>query len=156
MYLVNGPADYYHKRIRDNIKIVLMGCSKSFESCFCVSTGTNISENLTADVVRSTMWDPYNKILPESNVTVVTSYTKAVRSNSVLKIGRMILRNGFPVKRMRSHKRKQDCHEQHQHPINQTNTADGRLFFFPSFFISNTTCAASRVHSSALAPNCDI
>ena len=26
LYLHNGPADYYYKRIRDNIKIVLMGC----------------------------------------------------------------------------------------------------------------------------------
>ena len=45
MYLHNGPADYYYKRIRDNIKIVLIGCKHSFESCFCVSMGTNISEN---------------------------------------------------------------------------------------------------------------
>ena len=35
MYLHNGPADYYYKRIRDNIKIVLIGCKHSFESCFC-------------------------------------------------------------------------------------------------------------------------
>jgi len=45
MYLHNGPEDYYYKRIRDNIKIVLIGCKHSFESCFCVSMGTNISEN---------------------------------------------------------------------------------------------------------------
>ena len=45
MYLRNGPEDYYYKRIRDNIKIVLIGCKQSFESCFCVSMGTNISEN---------------------------------------------------------------------------------------------------------------
>jgi len=45
LYLHNGPADYYYKRIRDNIKIVLMGCKHSFESCFCVSMGTNFSEN---------------------------------------------------------------------------------------------------------------
>ena len=45
MYLRNGPEDYYYKRIRNNIRIVLMGCRESFESCFCVSMGTNISEN---------------------------------------------------------------------------------------------------------------
>ena len=50
MYLGNGPADYYYKRIRDNIKIVLMGCKHSFESCFCVSMGTNISENYDMSV----------------------------------------------------------------------------------------------------------
>ncbi len=45
MYLNNGPADYYYHQIRSNIKIVLMGCKQSFDSCFCVSMGTNISEN---------------------------------------------------------------------------------------------------------------
>ncbi len=43
MYLTNGPADYYYKRLRDNIKIVLMGCKQSFENCFCVSMGSNVS-----------------------------------------------------------------------------------------------------------------
>lgn len=43
MYLSNGPADYYYSRLRDRLKIVLMGCSSSFESCFCVSMGTNVS-----------------------------------------------------------------------------------------------------------------
>ena len=50
MYLNNGPEDYYYRRIRDNIKIVLMGCKQSFESCFCVSMGTNISENYDMSV----------------------------------------------------------------------------------------------------------
>ena len=50
MYLHNGPADYYYKRIRDNIKIVLIGCKHSYESCFCVSMGTNISENYDMSV----------------------------------------------------------------------------------------------------------
>ena len=50
MYLRNGPEDYYYKRIRDNIKIVLIGCTQSFENCFCVSMGTNISENYDMSV----------------------------------------------------------------------------------------------------------
>lgn len=45
MYLHNGPADYYYQRLRENIKIVLMGCEHSFENCFCVSMGTNVSTN---------------------------------------------------------------------------------------------------------------
>lgn len=45
MYLHNGSEDYYYKRIRDHIKIVLIGCKQSFDNCFCVSMGTNISEN---------------------------------------------------------------------------------------------------------------
>ena len=50
MYLGNGPADYYYKRIRDNIKIVLMGCKQSFDNCFCVSMGTNVSDNYDMSV----------------------------------------------------------------------------------------------------------
>ena len=50
MYLRNGPADYYYKRIRDRLKIVLIGCKHSFENCFCVSMGTNISENYDMSV----------------------------------------------------------------------------------------------------------
>lgn len=50
MYLHNGPVDYYYKRIRDNIKIVLIGCKHSFESCFCVSMGTNISKNYDVSI----------------------------------------------------------------------------------------------------------
>jgi anaerobic sulfite reductase subunit A len=45
MYLNNGPTDYYYARIRDRIKFVLMGCSSSFENCFCVSMGSNESDN---------------------------------------------------------------------------------------------------------------
>lgn len=50
MYLKNGSPDYYYQRIRDNIKIVLIGCNQSFENCFCVSMGTNISENYDMSV----------------------------------------------------------------------------------------------------------
>ena len=45
LYLHNGPADYYYQRLREKIKIVLMGCADSFENCFCVSMGTNVSTN---------------------------------------------------------------------------------------------------------------
>lgn len=41
MYLQNGPEDFYYSRLRERIKLVLMGCSESFRQCFCVSTGTN-------------------------------------------------------------------------------------------------------------------
>ena len=41
IYLRNGSEDFYYKRIREEAKFVLMGCEKSFDSCFCVSMGTN-------------------------------------------------------------------------------------------------------------------
>lgn len=44
MYLHHGPADYYYSCLRKNIKIILMGCDHSFENCFCVSMGTNSTE----------------------------------------------------------------------------------------------------------------
>ena len=50
MYLHNGSEDYYYKRTRDHIKIVLIGCKQSFDNCFCVSMGTNISENYDMSV----------------------------------------------------------------------------------------------------------
>ena len=52
MYLCNGPADYYYSRLRENIKIVLMGCEHSFENCFCVSMGTNRSSNYDMSIDR--------------------------------------------------------------------------------------------------------
>lgn len=45
MYLSNGPEDYYYRRLRDKLKIVLIGCKHAFDSCFCVDMESNISEN---------------------------------------------------------------------------------------------------------------
>lgn len=45
MYLHNGNEDCYYSRLRSRIRIVLIGCSHSYENCFCVSMGTNRSEN---------------------------------------------------------------------------------------------------------------
>lgn len=44
IYLHNGPEDFYYKRVREHAKFILMGCEQSFESCFCVSMGTNICD----------------------------------------------------------------------------------------------------------------
>ena len=44
MYLRNGPADYYYQRLRDSLKIVVIGCGSSFSSCFCTSMGTNCAD----------------------------------------------------------------------------------------------------------------
>ncbi len=45
MYLSNGPKDYYYWNLRKNMKIVLMGCTESYENCFCVSMGSHQSHN---------------------------------------------------------------------------------------------------------------
>lgn len=44
IYLVNGPEDYYYKRLREKVKYVLMECDQSSRNCFCVSMGTNKTE----------------------------------------------------------------------------------------------------------------
>lgn len=50
MYLNNGPADYYYRRLRENVKFVLMGCASSFENCFCVDMGSNETDNYDLSV----------------------------------------------------------------------------------------------------------
>lgn len=50
IYLRNGEVDYYYKRLRERIKFVLMGCTSSFETCFCVDMETNRSENYDLSV----------------------------------------------------------------------------------------------------------
>ena len=48
IYLKNGFEDFYYKRIREKTKFILMGCSQSFDSCFCVDMGTNKSDHYDA------------------------------------------------------------------------------------------------------------
>jgi len=50
--LKNGNEDNYYKVLRDKVKYVLMGCSESFENCFCASMGSNTTDN----------YDMYTKI----------------------------------------------------------------------------------------------
>lgn len=46
MFLANGGmSDVYYKRMRDKVKIFMMECEQSWENCFCVSMGTNKTEN---------------------------------------------------------------------------------------------------------------
>ena len=45
IYLHNGlHVDSFYKRIRDKLQFVLIGCTSSFQDCFCVSMGTNRTE----------------------------------------------------------------------------------------------------------------
>ncbi|MBQ8662518.1 MAG: anaerobic sulfite reductase subunit AsrA [Eubacterium sp.] len=46
MFLANGGmSDIYYKRMRDKVKIFMMECEQSWEHCYCVSMGTNKTEN---------------------------------------------------------------------------------------------------------------
>ncbi len=42
MFLSNGgTSDAYYKRVRDKVKIFMMECDHSWDTCYCVSMGTN-------------------------------------------------------------------------------------------------------------------
>ncbi|WP_254052639.1 hypothetical protein [Aliivibrio sp. EL58] len=49
MFLKNGGnEDFYYKRLRAKLKLVLIECETSFENCFCVSMNTNTTQNFSA------------------------------------------------------------------------------------------------------------
>lgn len=45
IYLENSFEDPFYKALREKLIVVLMGCSKSFDTCFCVSMNTNTTED---------------------------------------------------------------------------------------------------------------
>lgn len=45
IYLQNGPEDIYYKKVRENVKFILIECNESFENCFCTSMGSNKTED---------------------------------------------------------------------------------------------------------------
>lgn len=50
IYLKNGFEDIYYARLRERAKFVLMGCPGTCKSGFCVSMGTNITQDYDAYV----------------------------------------------------------------------------------------------------------
>ena len=91
IYLENGAVDSYYKRLRDQTKFILIGCENSFDNCFCVSMGTQKSDDYDAyikvdgeTVLVDSHWDLLDtalagatpsSVIPDSvtaNDTVVT------------------------------------------------------------------------------------
>lgn len=68
IYIKNGFEDYYYARIREKAKFILMGCSESCKSGFCVSMGTNTSDN----------YDAYIK--PEGDIVFVDAKDEALKA----------------------------------------------------------------------------
>ncbi|SMB90335.1 anaerobic sulfite reductase subunit A [Desulfonispora thiosulfatigenes DSM 11270] len=52
IYLNNGAIDPYYKALRDKTKFILMGCEHSFDNCFCVSMGTNTTDEHDAYIKK--------------------------------------------------------------------------------------------------------
>lgn len=49
MYLSNGNnSDYSYQLLREHIRFILIECPQSFENCFCVSMGSNKTDNYSA------------------------------------------------------------------------------------------------------------
>jgi anaerobic sulfite reductase subunit A len=48
IYLKNGNPDFYYNRVREKAKFILMGCPSTCESGFCVSMGTNTTQDYDA------------------------------------------------------------------------------------------------------------
>lgn len=45
-----GKAEYYYARLRAKAKFIMIECRESFETCFCVSMGTNQTDDYAAAV----------------------------------------------------------------------------------------------------------
>ena len=64
IYLHNTFEDFYYRRVRDKVHFVLMGCTDTCDSGFCVSMGTNISSDYDmyirpdGDQVQADVRDP--------------------------------------------------------------------------------------------------
>ncbi|SCP95297.1 anaerobic sulfite reductase subunit AsrA [Anaerobium acetethylicum] len=52
IYLKNGFEDYYYKRLRENVRFVLLGCKQAFENCFCVDMETNRADFYDASIEK--------------------------------------------------------------------------------------------------------
>ncbi|AGB41196.1 sulfite reductase, subunit A [Halobacteroides halobius DSM 5150] len=51
IFLENGPQeDIYYKRLREKVKFIVVECTEGFDSCFCVSMGTNEVKDYSAFV----------------------------------------------------------------------------------------------------------
>lgn len=82
IYLKNGFEDFYYARVRERAKFVLMGCESTCASGFCVSMGTNKSDNYDAyikvdgdQVAMDLKWDALEaSVKDEAQAEVTPDY----------------------------------------------------------------------------------
>lgn len=49
IFMKNGPdEDFYYKRLREKVKFFMFECTEGFDTCFCVSMGSNRTDNYSA------------------------------------------------------------------------------------------------------------
>lgn len=96
IFLKNGGhSDIYYERLRDNVRFVMMECSGGWDDCFCVSMGTNKTDDYSLAIrfnqdnflvsVKDQAFTPYfsegkskvtdenTKIAPENGIRKATS-----------------------------------------------------------------------------------
>ena len=47
IFLHNGQPDLYYSRMREKLHIFMLECRESFDNCFCVSMGTNVTDEFS-------------------------------------------------------------------------------------------------------------
>lgn len=94
IYLQQGAADNYYKRLREKAKFVLMGCQKAFDTCFCTDMGTNQSQDydMSIDYVdglyfmdcKMAQWDELLNGAAKSIQTVIPTYVTETSTHITL------------------------------------------------------------------------
>lgn len=92
VYLDHGTGDLYYRRLRDQVKIVLMGCASSCSDGFCVSMGTNQTQdydaavnaaNGSSDVLVDSRWQELTQLLSSMELSDVEVEPDHVTVNQV-------------------------------------------------------------------------
>lgn len=73
IYLRNGFEDPYYKKLREKTKFILMGCSESYENCFCVSMGSNKTDEYDA-YLKADGQDVYIDVKDEELLSVLSNF----------------------------------------------------------------------------------
>lgn len=92
VYLSHGAEDSFYKRLREQVKVVLMGCSDSCENGFCVSMGTsrcddydvavNVADKGT-DIRLDSRWQELTDILSAMELPMEDVKPDSVTDNRV-------------------------------------------------------------------------
>ena len=85
IYMKNGFEDFYYGRVRERARFILMGCAETCQSGFCVSMGTNRSDNYDAylKVEEETVYADFK--CPELEKTVKEELLEGTAQNPAVK-----------------------------------------------------------------------
>ncbi len=90
MYLNNGAVDIYYKNLRDKMIFVLLDCENSFENCFCVSMGTNKTDeydftfSVNGDEIKiDNKWNVLDDVIKKYDFVTTEVTPKFVENNNI-------------------------------------------------------------------------